>query len=73
VDFTISNGFPDLNTSLHYIDQKGGGNEYILAIEKVGRILEAYDHDKKIPFYGNLLFLYFRIWRSLQGTINLEF
>jgi hypothetical protein len=55
VDFTISNGFPDLNTSLHYIDQKNGndgGNEYILAIEKVGRILEAYDHDKKIPFYG---------------------
>eukprot|EP01080_Neovahlkampfia_damariscottae_P009874 gene9874-2196_t len=53
IDFTISNGFPDLNTSLHYIDPKGKTqNEYIEAIEKVGRILEAYDHDKKIPCYG---------------------
>ena len=42
-----------MNTSLHYIDEKGKiENEYIEAIEKVGRILEAYDHDKKIPVYG---------------------
>jgi hypothetical protein len=53
IDFTISNGFPNRDTSLHYIDpDQKMQNEYVHAIEKVGKILEYYDHDGLFPVYG---------------------
>lgn len=53
IDFTISNGFPDMETSLHYIDKENKiENDYIKAINSVGRILEYYDHDKLFNVYG---------------------
>lgn len=51
IDFTGSNGSPTSSTSLHYI--KGGApNQYQTAIERVGRIIVAYDTDRQIPVFG---------------------
>ena len=51
IDFTGSNGSPTNSTSLHFI-KRGSPNQYQTAIEKVGRIIVAYDADKKIPAFG---------------------
>lgn len=51
MDFTKSNGNPDLETSLHHLNSETP-NEYISAILEVGRTLQYYDSDKKIPAYG---------------------
>ncbi|KAF4677641.1 hypothetical protein FOL47_000101 [Perkinsus chesapeaki] len=66
IDFTFSNGDPNLPTSLHYYDP-GRANDYVMAIRAVGEILEHYDQgkrlvqsllldhpssDKKYPVYG---------------------
>ncbi|CAG8512474.1 11886_t:CDS:10 [Ambispora gerdemannii] len=51
IDFTQSNGSPHDIKSLHYIDERGE-NDYQKTIRSVGAILQAYDHDKKIPVYG---------------------
>lgn len=50
VDFTLSNGPPNDKDSLHYFDMNK--NEYLQAITQVGSILQYYDSDKKIPFFG---------------------
>lgn len=50
VDFTLSNGPPNEPNSLHYFDTKK--NEYLAAIQSVGSILQYYDQDKQIPFFG---------------------
>lgn len=49
IDFTMSNGQPKNKSSLHYL---GPENQYELALNHVGRILESYDSDYKIPVYG---------------------
>ncbi len=51
VDFTFSNGNPNLPTSLHYIGDEEN-NQYIQAIKSVGKMLLHYDHDKKVPMFG---------------------
>ena len=50
VDFTLSNGDPKDKDSLHYFDLNK--NEYLNAIKSVGNILQYYDSDKNIPFFG---------------------
>jgi hypothetical protein len=40
IDFTGSNGDPRSPSSLHYIDPRGAPNQYHLAIESVGGVLE---------------------------------
>jgi hypothetical protein len=40
IDFTGSNGDPRTPSSLHYIDPRGLPNQYHLAIESVGGVLE---------------------------------
>lgn len=50
IDFTLSNGDPKDNDSLHCKDPRR--NEYIQAIRAVGDILQYYDSDKEIPAYG---------------------
>ena len=55
IDFTTSNGDPNLPESLHYRGPAGARdylNEYERAVLSVGRILQEYDSDKKIPVYG---------------------
>lgn len=52
MDFTGSNGHPTSPKSLHYMNPSGQYNEYQKGILAVGSILELYDKDKKIPFYG---------------------
>lgn len=53
IDFTGSNGDPDMINSLHHIDATGNSlNDYQSAISSVGRILEHYDSDKKYPVFG---------------------
>jgi len=53
VDFTGSNGEPSNPASLHYIDPSGDAqNDYQRAIDRVGRVLEQYDTDKKFPIFG---------------------
>ncbi|CAI2387660.1 unnamed protein product [Moneuplotes crassus] len=52
IDFTISNLDPRREDSLHYINSDGTLNQYQSVMQTVGRILEAYDDDKKIPAYG---------------------
>lgn len=58
IDFTGSNGDPNLPDSLHYIDPlvdtKGFQklNPYQQAITSVGRVLGPYDSDQQYPVYG---------------------
>lgn len=51
IDFTASNGAPNLPQSLHFMNPMQP-NDYIQAITTVGNILAYYDSDKMIPVYG---------------------
>lgn len=50
IDFTLSNGHYSNKDSLHHLDMKT--NEYLSALKSVGKILQYYDSDKKIPCFG---------------------
>ena len=43
VDFTASNGNPNSPSSLHYINPYGTPNQYCMAIQSVGDIIQDYD------------------------------
>jgi len=51
IDFTGSNGDPTHPQSLHYIHPQIP-NQYTLAIQAVGNIVQDYDTDKLFPTYG---------------------
>lgn len=51
IDFTGSNGDPSSPSSLHHITTCGM-NQYEVAIESVGKIIEDYDTDKLFPVLG---------------------
>ena len=51
IDFTTSNGDPTSPDSLHHITPNGM-NQYELAIQSVGAIMEEYDSDKLFPVLG---------------------
>eukprot|EP00743_Colponemidia_sp_Colp-15_P003369 GILK01003642.1.p1 GENE.GILK01003642.1~~GILK01003642.1.p1 ORF type:complete len:599 (-),score=69.60 GILK01003642.1:100-1779(-) len=61
IDFTSSNGDPNLPNSLHFRNPYGP-NEYELAINAVGNILSDYDSDKKFPVFG--------FGGKVQGTVS---
>lgn len=50
IDFTLSNGDPRQQNSLHYFDPQR--NQYLQAIRNVGEILQYYNTDKQIALYG---------------------
>ncbi|MGH0126500.1 UNVERIFIED_CONTAM: hypothetical protein FKN15_048817 [Acipenser sinensis] len=50
IDFTASNGDPQNNQSLHYIDQSQP-NEYLKALSAVGEICQDYDSHGLFNFY----------------------
>jgi len=50
IDFTASNGDPDMANSLHSTDP--AKNCYMQAIRSIGDILQEYDSDKNIPVFG---------------------
>eukprot|EP01041_Mallomonas_annulata_P002623 gene2623-5136_t len=53
IDFTASNGDPQMRDSLHYVDPSGQRwNQYVNAIHGVGEVIEFYDPEKKFPVYG---------------------
>jgi len=52
VDFTGSNGNPNQSSSLHYRDPTGRPNQYQVAIQSVGEIIQDYDSDKMFPALG---------------------
>jgi len=52
VDFTASNGDPDMLDSLHSLKFDGTMNEYQRAIQSVCSILLEYDTDKKVLAFG---------------------
>ncbi|KAH3880662.1 copine-8-like isoform X2 [Dreissena polymorpha] len=52
VDFTQSNGSPSQPNSLHYINPYGQPNQYQMAIQAVGDIIQDYDSDKMFPALG---------------------
>ena len=52
IDFTGSNGTPSSPSSLHYRDPRGLPNQYQLAIQAVGNVLEYYDSDRVFPMFG---------------------
>jgi len=43
IDFTASNGDPNTPTSLHYINPYGSPNQYSMAVQSVGHIIQDYD------------------------------
>jgi len=51
IDFTGSNGNPTQPSSLHYIHPQRP-NQYSLAIQSVGGIIQDYDTDRMFPTYG---------------------
>jgi hypothetical protein len=51
IDFTESNGIPDLPTSLHFI-QGSTLNPYEACIHAVGSVVCPYDSDQLFPVYG---------------------
>ncbi|XP_078483508.1 copine-8-like isoform X1 [Ciona intestinalis] len=51
IDFTASNGNPNQPSSLHYI-HPNQPNQYALAIQAVGEIVQDYDSDKLFPTFG---------------------
>ncbi|CAG8599394.1 2361_t:CDS:10 [Paraglomus brasilianum] len=51
IDFTVSNGDPHKENSLHYMDGDKM-NDYQKAIWNVGSILQQYDRNKKFAVYG---------------------
>jgi hypothetical protein len=50
IDFTGSNGAPNLPNSLHYLGSKA--NQYETAIRACGDIVAYYDYDQKFPAFG---------------------
>jgi hypothetical protein len=50
IDFTASNGDPDMGNSLHSTNL--AGNSYMQAIRSIGDVLQEYDSDKNIPVFG---------------------
>ena len=50
IDFTGSNGDPNLPTSLHYLGTNS--NQYETAIRACGDIVAYYDYDQKFPAFG---------------------
>jgi hypothetical protein len=51
IDFTASNGNPNLPSSLHHV--RGSElNPYEQALSTVGEILLPYDSDQRVPMYG---------------------
>jgi hypothetical protein len=50
IDFTGSNGDPEMPTSLH--NTQGQPNPYQSTIAAVGQILDVYDTDKMYPVFG---------------------
>ncbi|CAN0236225.1 unnamed protein product, partial [Ectocarpus sp. 8 AP-2014] len=53
IDYTASNGDPNVADSLHYHDSTGSTlNQYAQSISSVGKILEHYDSDKRFPVLG---------------------
>ena len=50
IDFTGSNGSPNLPNSLHYLGTKS--NQYETAIRACGDIVAYYDYDQKFPAFG---------------------
>ena len=53
IDFTGSNGDPQIPDSLHYVHPaRTVMNQYEQSIQSVGKILEAYDKDHLYPVYG---------------------
>ncbi|XP_053377222.1 copine-8-like isoform X1 [Mercenaria mercenaria] len=52
IDFTASNGNPSSPSSLHYINPYGTPNQYCMAIQAVGDIIQDYDSDKLFPALG---------------------
>jgi len=51
IDFTASNGNPMSPESLHHF-MPNGMNQYEMAIQAVGRVVEDYDSDKLFPTLG---------------------
>lgn len=52
IDFTVSNGDPNTEVSLHYIKNKKIDNPYVKAIRKCGEIIAQYDSDNLFPCFG---------------------
>merc|ERR1719415_312648 len=52
VDFTLSNGHPQKENSLHYLNPATMENQYTTAIRSVGEIVQDYDTDKQFPALG---------------------
>ncbi|CAI2361935.1 unnamed protein product [Moneuplotes crassus] len=50
IDFTGSNGDPNMPKSLHYIYNPQ--NQYLAATLEVGKILLNFDNDKQVPMFG---------------------
>ncbi|XP_033988304.1 copine-3-like isoform X2 [Trematomus bernacchii] len=51
IDFTASNGNPNVPNSLHFINP-AGYNEYLKAIWAVGNVIQDYDSNKMFPVFG---------------------
>ena len=51
IDYTASNGDPTDPNSLHHYDLNGK-NQYEIAMEQVGKVLETYAYHKKFMAFG---------------------
>ncbi len=51
IDFTGSNGDPNMETSLHH-HSTDKPNQYQLALRAVGPVLEGYDSNQEFPLFG---------------------
>jgi len=52
IDYTISNGDPRKEESLHCIHPRGKLNDYESAIFSIGEVVAKYDSDQKFPVWG---------------------
>lgn len=50
IDFTSSNGDPKSSESLHCNDPFK--NQYVQAINSLGKVIQHYDQDGKLPLFG---------------------
>ncbi|XP_072169209.1 copine-3-like [Diadema setosum] len=66
IDFTGSNGDPNEETSLHFINPEAP-NQYTQAIVSVGEVIQDYDSDKLFPALG------FGAKIPPNGTVSHEF